>query len=130
MPGTVRVMGSSGLSSPSVFKRKLSEPKVTALNVSQAYVLGFVTLIARAVSALFNYSFQISYLAQTIYSCGFIGCFIMKILNAHKHPFLASWLCNINLLQNAISNFLFSTKSVSLSSFPCSPNGLSDRNAL
>lgn len=130
VPRAVRMMGSSGLSSPTVFKRKLSGPKVTILNVSQAFVLGFVTLIARTVSVLFNYSFQTSYLALTIYSCGFIGCFIMKILSAHKHPLSASWLCNINLLQNAISNFLFSTKSVSLSTFPRSPNGLSNSNAL
>ena len=44
-------MGSSGLSFPTISKMKLSGPNVTALNLSQVWILAFVTIISGTISA-------------------------------------------------------------------------------
>lgn len=83
VPRWVRVVGSSELSFPALLKMKLSAPNVTTLNLPQVWLLAFVTIISRTVSALFinNFSFQTSSSALTLHSCELVCCFIMKISN-------------------------------------------------
>lgn len=77
------MVGSSELAFSALSKMKLSAPNVTTLNLPQLWLLAFVTIRSRTVSALFmsDCSSQTFNSELTLHSCEFLSCFIMKIFN-------------------------------------------------